>query len=229
MPVPRRQPLQVLAWVVLAHLGLLALVLLGTARVAPDRQQAVRASPLWLRLLPTAPEPSAAPAKNAATAAAPPQPLPRRAAAAAQPAAVRQPPRAQEQPALQWLPAPAAQATASSAAVPATASPPLAATSAASAAAAALRLELPRAALGQRANPALADERHRAERTTLETRIRDATNGVGDTIVEDRLADGTLKLRRGTACVLVHPSRVASIDPFNEAFSKKARGVEACR
>ncbi len=63
----------------------------------------------------------------------------------------------------------------------------------------------------------------------METRIRDATGGVGETIIEERLADGTLKLRRGTSCVLVHPSRAATLDPFNEAFSKKARGVESCQ
>ncbi len=91
----------------------------------------------------------------------------------------------------------------------------------------ALRLSLPRGAAGPR-NPALDDPRANTRSHGLEARLAATLGGADGPITEERLSDGTLRLRRGSRCVLVRPSRQAQIDPFNESISPKARGVESC-
>jgi hypothetical protein len=49
-----------------------------------------------------------------------------------------------------------------------------------------------------------------------------------DGIVEERLADGVMRFRRGTSCVLVWPNRAERIDPFNASAFPKMKGVEGC-
>jgi hypothetical protein len=216
-PAPR---LRALAAVGLAHLALL--MALGTARVWPDRDRATQPVPLWLRWVEPEPGPGAAPApdrkreRTAATPArpAPPRPVrgPERARAAAEPAAIT---------ALPAAPPGSAAAAGAPVSAPGDASPAPRAT-------APLQLDLPRAASAPRRNPALDDPRANTPKASFESRLNDAMGGVGERVVEERLSDGTLRLKRGTQCVLVHPSRAAGIDPFNEAYSPKARGVEKC-
>ena len=45
---------------------------------------------------------------------------------------------------------------------------------------------------------------------------------------EERLADGTLRIRSGTSCVLAHPARSAGLDPYNNAVHTIPRPVEPC-
>lgn len=93
-----------------------------------------------------------------------------------------------------------------------------------------LDLRLPRRPPGSpsASNPALDDPRANTARpATVESRIAAALGGV-DGIVEERLDDGRMRLRRGNSCVIVHPNRAERIDPFNASSFPKLRGVESC-
>jgi hypothetical protein len=94
-----------------------------------------------------------------------------------------------------------------------------------------LKLDLPRdrqAAWRQR-NPALDDPRANSGRRTLESSIAAALGGdIGLPILEERLADGSVRFRRGSACVIARPNRAQTLDPFNAGFSPKPRPVEPC-
>ncbi|MCE2916716.1 MAG: hypothetical protein ACOVOT_07125 [Rubrivivax sp.] len=92
-----------------------------------------------------------------------------------------------------------------------------------------LDLSLPRETLSgwRRRNPALDDPRSNSSRDSFEQRIAAALGG-DDRIVEERLADGSVRFRRGASCVIARPNRAETLDPFNKAFSPKPRPVEAC-
>ena len=175
-----------------------------------DRTPTLSAPPpilLWLMDEPRPPKaPAASPARTARSTAPLPTPATRE-------------PQAITLPALQAPPATTA---------PLSLPPPLAS---ASAPPALLNLALPRSASAPwRQRPAALDDprANTVASKSLEARLSAAIGGVGDQVVQERLADGTLRLRRGTDCVLVHPSLAGRIDPFSETFSPKARGVERC-
>jgi hypothetical protein len=92
-----------------------------------------------------------------------------------------------------------------------------------------LNLELPRDAQAawRRRNPALDDPRSNSAKLSFEQRIVAALGG-DDRIVEEQLADGSVRFRRGTGCIIARPNRAQVLDPFNQSFSPKPRPVEAC-
>ncbi len=195
--------------VALAVLALHALLLLGALRLGVwrDRQQP-RREPAPLRVTLLQLPRTAQPAGNAPLL---PQPRPARPA-----------PRLREPQAI-TLPVPDVTAEPE---VPA----PTPAQAAASEPPRALDLRLPRRIAGPAAgrNPALDDARANSARpATVESRIASLLGGV-DGIVEERLDDSRMRLRRGTGCVIVHPSRAERIDPFNSSAMPKLRGVEGC-
>lgn len=61
----------------------------------------------------------------------------------------------------------------------------------------------------------------------LEGRIAAALGGT-DRISETRLEDGSLRLKRGSACVLVRPNRAGALDPYNASAQPRPRLVENC-
>jgi hypothetical protein len=220
LPRPARRSVWPAAGVLLLHAiagGLALRLTVWRDRVPPAAAQA----PVllwWPASQPVAPSPTPARAKAVAPAAALPP-------AGAPPAPLPTPARAAEPQAIQ-LPAaevPRTVPSAASGAAPVAPVAPIAPP--------ALNLALPRGASAPwRQRPAaLDDERaNSAPNKSLEARIAAAIGGAGDEVVEERLDDGRLRLRRGTACVIVHPSRAGRLDPFNESFSPKARGVENC-
>lgn len=123
----------------------------------------------------------------------------------------------------QPAPAPAAP-TAKAEVVPPSREPP---------ASAPLNLTLPRG-LSARAGGTLRDG-HDAlhgpwgskQTPNLEGRIAAALGGT-DQISETRLADGSLRLKRGSACVLVRPNRAGALDPYNASAQPRPRLVESC-
>jgi len=191
------------AAVLLAHLALLGGALRLTVwrdRVPPARP----APPLVVMLL----QPRATPPRAPAALPLPPK--------VARPPAVRLEPQAITLPAPEVPAAPATPA-AVAAEAPASAPPPL-------------DLRLPRSPFGTsaRRNPALDDPRSNSARpATVEGRIASLLGGV-DGIVEERLADGVMRFRRGKSCVLVWPNRAERIDPFNASAFPKMKGVEGC-
>ncbi len=96
-----------------------------------------------------------------------------------------------------------------------------------------LNLALPRDSLAARRgqggerNPALEDPRSNSPRASLESRIAAALGG-SDQITEFRMQDGSVRLQRGQACVVVRPSRDSSLDPFNAAAQQRPRLVDRC-
>lgn len=93
----------------------------------------------------------------------------------------------------------------------------------------ALDLTLPRGASApwRGRNPALDDPRANTARTTLEDRIARALGG-SDLITEFRLEDGSVRLRRGNACVVVRPNRAQALDPFNGSAQLRPRLLDRC-
>ncbi len=239
MASPRhRAPLRlaVLVGVLLLH----ALVWLGFAALrtpAPTPDPATP-EPLWLRWVapadqrqpaePTRQTAQAPPAGGQAAgradpvrAARPAGAAPAQTGTAPEPAPARAA-AADRQAAITWAPdAPSAAASAADPAVTAS-------TGASPASVPRLVLDLPRGTSAPRRNPALDDPRSNTARANFESRLAAALGNGAGAITEERLADGTVRLRRGHQCVLVRPSRQAAIDPFNEAVSPKMRGVESC-
>jgi len=125
--------------------------------------------------------------------------------------------------------------------MPAPAEPPAAATAAAAPAASAatppapppapppLNLALPRGASApwRGVNPALEQARQQGRRATLEGHIAQALGG-SDQIVETRLADGSVRLQRGSQCVVARPSLAAELDPFNASSRMLPRLIKPC-
>lgn len=71
------------------------------------------------------------------------------------------------------------------------------------------------------------DARGNSSILNLEDRIQAALGG-SDQISEYRLADGSLRLRRGAACVMVRPNRASALDPSNASGQLRPRLVERC-
>ncbi|HQC96195.1 MAG TPA: hypothetical protein PK306_10850 [Aquabacterium sp.] len=92
-----------------------------------------------------------------------------------------------------------------------------------------LNLALPRGAVApwRGRNPALDDAHSNTPRSTLEARMAKELGGP-DHIVEERLGDGSVRFRRGDACVVVRPNQAERLDPWNASVLPKARGVEKC-
>jgi hypothetical protein len=94
-----------------------------------------------------------------------------------------------------------------------------------------LNLNLPRSRPGTAAappNPALQPGPGRA--SSIEARLQRLLGGqgAGGPLTEERLADGSLRLRRGADCVVVRPNRGAVLDPFNQSVSPSPRTVDDC-
>ncbi len=195
--------------VLLGHAALLG----GALRLTVWRdRQAPRREPPALQVLLLRPPPVTA------TAAPAPAAAPRRPATQPEPQAITAVPPEGAPGAAAPAPAPTSQPAAAAADSPASAPP------------APLDLRLPRRPPGATAtrNPALDDPRGNSARpATVESRIAALLGGV-DGIVEERLDDGRMRLRRGSSCVVVHPSRAERIDPFNASPFPKMRGVEGC-
>lgn len=191
---------------------------LWTMQLWQDRHPAPRDPPLLWLSLPTGPtrppppeEPQPPSTRPAATVA--PRPFPRTPA---------------EPQAITATPVPASEPTA---ALPSSPNTPTARTEPVATAASAppLKLDLPRdrqAAWRQR-HPGLDDPRANSTRRSLEASIAAVLGGV-EGLVEERLADGSVRFRRGTACVIARPSRAQALDPFNASVSPKPRPVEPC-
>jgi hypothetical protein len=74
-------------------------------------------------------------------------------------------------------------------------------------------------------NPAVDDPRTNTVRTTPEQRM--ATT-LDTRVIEEDLGDGRRRLRRGDDCVIVKPSRIGQLMPFNEAAARTPALVGAC-
>ena len=95
-----------------------------------------------------------------------------------------------------------------------------------------LNLALPRGASApwRERNPALDDPRSSTRRPTGVENLTARVLG-GDPngpISEEPMADGSVRLRRGRACVIVRPNRSQAIDPYNSSYSPKPRVVDSC-
>jgi hypothetical protein len=74
-------------------------------------------------------------------------------------------------------------------------------------------------------NPALQDPRSNTARTTPEQRMSAAF----DThVIEESLGDGRKRIRQGSSCVIVTPSRAAQINPLDEQSARTPSLVSAC-
>jgi len=74
-------------------------------------------------------------------------------------------------------------------------------------------------------HPAIDDPRASTARLTPEQRMA----GALDTqVIEEPMEDGRRRIRRGADCVIVVPSRIAQLMPFNEAAARTPSQVSAC-
>ena len=97
--------------------------------------------------------------------------------------------------------------------------------------AAPLNLALPRAASApwRQRNPALDDARANTPRRTMETLIAQALGGDPyGAISEEHLADGSVRFRRGSQCVISRPNQAQNIDPYNGSVMPKPRLLDKC-
>ena len=165
-----------------------------------------------LRLLPwLAPPPSTSPRSSREPAATAKQPRP------AAPAAITL-----SAPAAISLPTPdATQAQADAAPLPALPALP------ASQPPRPLELTLPRgyATRPDARTPALDDPRASNARTTPEQRMAAALD---TRVIEEDLGDGRRRIRQGDKCVIVQPSRIGQLMPFNDAAARSPSLVGAC-
>lgn len=92
----------------------------------------------------------------------------------------------------------------------------------------ALDLALPRgfALRPEARNPAIDDPRANTARTTPEDRLAAALD---TRVIEESLGDGRKRIRRGADCVIVTPSRIGQLMPFNDAATRTPASVGACR
>jgi hypothetical protein len=95
-----------------------------------------------------------------------------------------------------------------------------------------LNLSLPRGASAawRQRNPALDDARanSRAPRT-LATLVEQALGGdPSGPITEEALADGSVRFRRGSQCVIARPNQAQNLDPFNGSVLPKPRLIDRC-
>jgi hypothetical protein len=210
---PRRVPLGVLLGVLALHAVLLMLMLgLGIGR---DRGPTPASEPpavLWLldrrpppELVSRDPTP-VRPQTRPARAVTPPRPAP------GEPQAIT-------------LPAPAAEAPREAQRTTETASPPAAPPTA-------LNFALPRAASAawRQRSPALDDARANTRvAVNLATLVDQALGGdPNGPIREEPLADGSVRFRRGSQCVVARPNKAQNIDPFNGSVLPKPRLLDPC-
>lgn len=212
----RRAPVAVLVGVLLLHALLLGLATrLG---VWPDRASGNGAlpavtAPLMLWLLDRRPPP-------AATGATPPPTQSRRAAPAPTAALPSTWP---NNPQAITGPAPAAETPPTPRPFEAASPPP--------AAPAALNLILPRAASAawRQRNPELDDARATRAPRGLEARIAQALGGdPNGAISEEQLADGSVRFRRSSQCVVARPNQAQNLDPYNSSLLPKPRLLDKC-
>jgi hypothetical protein len=74
-------------------------------------------------------------------------------------------------------------------------------------------------------NPALQDPRANTARTTPEQRMSAAFD---TREIEESLGDGRRRIRQGSSCVIVTPSRAAQINPLDEQSARTPSLVSAC-
>ena len=91
----------------------------------------------------------------------------------------------------------------------------------------ALDLTLPRgfATRPDARNPALDDPRANTARTTPEQRMAAALD---TRVIEEDLGNGRRRIRQGDKCVIVQPSRIGQMMPFNDAATRSPSLVGAC-
>lgn len=219
-----RRPGPAAAVVVLLHLGLLGALL--QTPVWPDREARNPPTPTWLRLLPLPLPAVTAPgsdplltATRRLAAIQTPTPTPK-------PTSAPAPPRRPDAPAASCHPVDTTLFVAP-ATLPAAPASSAAGTPAASEAPRPLNLSLPRNASPDR-HPALDDPRSNTPPPTLESRLAEVMGPSDGPITQEQLPDGSLRLRRGTSCAVVRPSRTAMLDPFNLSVSPKPRQVDRC-
>jgi hypothetical protein len=96
-----------------------------------------------------------------------------------------------------------------------------------------LNLNLPLARGGQRVAPpslvgeALNDPRTNTPRATFGERMA-RTIGTDQTVVEEKLNGGALRIRKGNHCVIVRPARGAQLDSFSPGAAQSAGLAESC-
>ncbi len=76
-------------------------------------------------------------------------------------------------------------------------------------------------------SPALADPRANSTRATLAERMA-RTLGSDARLTEEARADGTLRLRQGSACVDLKTTRASQLFPFDQSTRPSPRLAEAC-
>lgn len=83
------------------------------------------------------------------------------------------------------------------------------------------RLQLP----ATPAAAALADPRANSTRPTLEARL---ARSLDNTVTEELLPDGSVRIRRGNDCFIARPTRGSQLDPFSEHAKTAPRSVSSC-
>jgi len=73
--------------------------------------------------------------------------------------------------------------------------------------------------------PALDDPRANTARLTPEQRMARALD---TRVVEESMEDGRRRFRQGASCVIVTPSRMAQLQPFDDAAARTPSTVSAC-
>ena len=76
-------------------------------------------------------------------------------------------------------------------------------------------------------NPALDDPRVNTDRSASVDRMA-ATLGTDDRTTEENLGGGRRRIRRGNDCVIVSPSRVGELMPFNDAAVRSPSLISKC-
>jgi hypothetical protein len=74
-------------------------------------------------------------------------------------------------------------------------------------------------------NQALQDPRSNTPRTTPEQRMSAAFD---TRVIEESLGDGRRRIRQGSSCVIVTPSRAAQINPFDDRSARTPSLVSPC-
>ena len=207
-PLSRRIALTVLLCVIVLHIGLYAM-LRGSSGWQPQQVARAPGASVTLRLLPRR-EPIERHARVEANATPRPQ-TPRR----DMPAEIARPTRSAITPSAS-LPVAAQAEAAPLPALPASTPP------------SPLDLTLPRGFAARPAprNPALDDPRANSARPdSPEARI---AAGFDTRLIEDELGEGRRRLRRGANCVIVTPSRVGQLMPFDDAAARTPSMVSTC-
>lgn len=94
-----------------------------------------------------------------------------------------------------------------------------------------LRLDLPAGARhspgAAERHPALDDARATSPRGSVSDRFARSL-GSDTTVREERLGDGSLKIRRGNECVRLTPSRNADVDPMDDRSERMPATASGC-